>query len=244
MSNKKLIDKNSKAYQAWLSYEKLSDEYLKTNKNLLNNISVFGNDRISASIKAELKKALPKFLAADFELNFNKNYQNKVLIAAESDLEELAAADNSLDSIFDQVEYSRLKSEGYLIKYFREIDLLLLTARSEQGLLYGTFALLREIMQENNLKELDILSNPKNNLRMLNHWDNLDGSIERGYAGKSIFYKDNNLRNDLARVRDYARMLASIGINALSINNVNVSYEETRLIDDKLEMVITIADIL
>ncbi len=72
----------------------------------------------------------------------------------------------------------------------------------------------------------------------------MDGSIERGYAGKSIFYKDNNLRNDLARVRDYARMLASIGINALSINNVNVSYEETRLIDDKLEMVITIADIL
>ncbi|SIR24522.1 alpha-glucuronidase family glycosyl hydrolase [Halanaerobium kushneri] len=244
MSIKKFINKKSKAYQAWLSYEKLSDNYLNKNEELLSNISVYGKTNLSASIKEELKRALPKFLAADFKLNFKDRYQNKILIAAETEVKEIAAGSKEISSILNNVEFGELDEEGYLIKYFKEQDLLLLTAASDQGLLYGVFALLREIQQENDLLELDLLSNPKNNLRMLNHWDNLDGSIERGYAGKSIFYKDNQLVNDLKRIRDYARMLASIGINALSINNVNVSYQETRLIDDKIEMVITIADIL
>ncbi len=244
MSEMKVVNKNSKAYQAWLSYEKLSDSYLKEYNELLSNISIYGKTNLNASIKEEINKALPKFLSADFELNFNQQFQNKILIAAEKELKEIAADNKSIAPLLKSINFSELNDEGYLIKYFEEMDLLLLTAITERGLLYGAFALIREIQQENNLEQLDLLSNPKNNLRMLNHWDNLDGSIERGYAGKSIFYQDNHLVNDLNRIKDYARMLASIGINALSINNVNVSYEETRLIDDKIEMVITIADIL
>jgi len=244
MSEMKVVNKNSKAYQAWLSYEKLSDSYLKEYNELLSNISVYGKTNLNASIKEEINRALAKFLSADFELNFNQQLQNKILIAAGKELKEIAADNEKLDSLLKSIDFAELNDEGYLIKYFKEEDLLLLTAKSDQGLLYGNFELLREIQQENDLLELDLLSNPKNNLRMLNHWDNLDGSIERGYAGKSIFYQDNHLVNDLNRIKDYARMLASIGINALSINNVNVSYEETRLIDDKIEMVITIADIL
>ncbi|RCW61862.1 alpha-glucuronidase family glycosyl hydrolase [Halanaerobium sp. ST460_2HS_T2] len=244
MSEMKVVNKNSKAYQAWLSYEKLSDSYLKEYNELLSNISVYGKTNLNASIKEEINRALAKFLSADFELNFNQQLQNKILIAAGKELKEIAADNEKLDSLLKSIDFAELNDEGYLIKYFKEEDLLLLTAKSDQGLLYGNFELLREIQQENDLLELDLLSNPKNNLRMLNHWDNLDGSIERGYAGKSIFYQDNHLVNDLNRIKDYARMLASIGINALSINNVNVSYQETRLIDDKIEMVITIADIL
>ena len=244
MSKLKTINKNSKAYQAWLSYEKLSDNYLKENEVLLSDISIYGKSNLIESIKEEINRALPKFLAADFELNFNQEFQNKILIAAEKELKEIAADNEKFDSLLKCIDFAEINEEGYLIKYFEEIDLLLLTAKIDQGLLYGSFALLREFQQENNLEQLDLLSNPKNNLRMLNHWDNLDGSIERGYAGNSIFYQDNHLVNDLKRIKDYARMLASIGINALSINNVNVSYEETRLIDDKIEMVITIADIL
>ncbi|PTV98742.1 alpha-glucuronidase [Halanaerobium saccharolyticum] len=244
MSEMKVVNKNSKAYQAWLSYEKLSDSYLKEYKDLLSNISVYGKTNLNASIKEEINRALAKFSSADFELNFNQQFQNNILIAAEKELKEIAADNEKLDLLLKSIDFAELNDEGYLIKYFKEEDLLLLTAKSDQGLLYGAFALLREIQQENNLEQLDLLSNPKNTLRMLNHWDNLDGSIERGYAGKSIFYQDNHLVNDLNRIKDYARMLASIGINALSINNVNVSYEETRLIDDKIEMVITIADIL
>jgi alpha-glucuronidase len=244
MSEMKVVNKNSKAYQAWLSYEKLSDSYLKEYNELLSNISIYGKTKLNASIKEEINRALAKFLSADFELNFNQQFQNNILIAAKKELKEIAADNEKLDSLLKSIDFTEINEEGYLIKYFEEMELLLLTAKSDQGLLYGAFALLREIQQENKLEQLDLLSNPKNNLRMLNHWDNLDGSIERGYAGKSIFYQDNHLVNDLNRIKDYARMLASIGINALSINNVNVSYEETRLIDDKIEMVITIADIL
>jgi alpha-glucuronidase len=210
MTKRKVVNKNSKAYQAWLSYEKLSDNYLNKNLELLSNISVYGKTNLSASIKEEINRALPEFLAADFKLNFKDQYQNKILIAAETEVKEIAAGSKEISSILNNLEFSKLDEEGYLIKYFKEQDLLLLTAASDRGLLYGAFALLREIQQENNLMELDLLSNPKNNLRMLNHWDNLDGSIERGYAGKSIFYKDNQLVNDLKRIRDYARMLASI----------------------------------
>ncbi|HUK92019.1 MAG TPA: glucosiduronase, partial [Blastocatellia bacterium] len=85
----------------------------------------------------------------------------------------------------------------------------------------GTFALLRMIALGRPLTQIDTMVNPYSPVRMLNHWDNLDGSIERGYAGRSIFFDNGSVREDLSRVHDYARMMASVGINACSINNVN-----------------------
>ena len=84
------------------------------------------------------------------------------------------------------------------------------TARTEQGLLYGKYAFLRGEQGE---------SHPYFCLRILNHWDNLDGSIERGYAGESIFWDDYNAE----RVQQYAEANASIGINGTVLNNVNAS---------------------
>lgn len=78
---------------------------------------------------------------------------------------------------------------------------------------------------------------------MINHWDNLNGNIERGYAGKSIFYRNYELVDNLDRIRDYARLLSSVGINAISLNNVNVGKEEARLIDDKIYIVETLYEI-
>ncbi|MDR0886374.1 MAG: alpha-glucuronidase [Clostridiales Family XIII bacterium] len=89
-----------------------------------------------------------------------------------------------------------------------------------------------------------ITSIPDQSFRMINHWDNIDGSIERGYAGDSIFYKDNTFRRDFGIVRQYASLLASVGINAISINNVNVHRIETGLIlEENLPEVKMIADI-
>ncbi len=75
---------------------------------------------------------------------------------------------------------------------------------------------------------------PRTLIRMINQWDNADGSIERGYAGHSIFYEEGRIVSDLSRVRDYARLLASVGINAISINNVNVHEIETKFITPEL----------
>jgi alpha-glucuronidase len=87
------------------------------------------------------------------------------------------------------------------------------TARTPQGLLYGRYAWLRGEQGE---------SHPYFQLRILNHWDNPDGSIERGYAGNSIFW-NNDLTIDAARISQYAEACASIGINGSVLNNVNAS---------------------
>jgi alpha-glucuronidase len=116
-----------------------------------------------------------------------------------------------------------LRGDGYLL---REVALkgrsrLVITAITERGVLYGTFALLRKIGLGQPVEALNEQENPYAPIRLLNHWDNLDGTIERGYAGRSIFWENNHVVSDLSTVRDYARMMASLGINGCSINNVN-----------------------
>ncbi len=115
------------------------------------------------------------------------------------------------------------------------------TARTEMGLLYGKYAMLRGEQGE---------SHPFFKLRILNHWDNLDGSIERGYAGNSIFWNENiqlekksslyTLHSSL--LQRYAEACASIGINGTVLNNVNASPKI--LTKDYLQKVKEIADIL
>ena len=107
--------------------------------------------------------------------------------------------------------------EGYAIA--REEDSLVIKG-GEAGILYGVYQALSAIArgQDPVMPE----TAPHYPLRMLNHWDNMDGSIERGYAGRSFFFKDNKLSFDEAIIHRYARMLASVGINAICPNNVNV----------------------
>jgi alpha-glucuronidase len=78
--------------------------------------------------------------------------------------------------------------------------------------------------------ELLVADGTRNRLRMVSHWDNLDGTVERGYAGASIFFAGGQVTQDLRRVRDYARLLASVGVNAACVNNVNVTAEAARLL--------------
>ena len=92
-------------------------------------------------------------------------------------------------------------------------DDITISASTLHGLLYGAFALLRNE---------DGYSAPYYDLRILNHWDNLDGSIERGYAGESIFWNDR-LEIDHNKIEAYAMANASIGINGTVLNNVNAS---------------------
>ncbi len=108
----------------------------------------------------------------------------------------------------------------------------IVTSSTERGLLYGAFALLRG---ETGYQK------PFFKYRILNHWDNLDGSIERGYAGKSIFWNDH-LTFDSQRLEDYAQANASIGINGVVLNNVNASPKI--LSSTYLQKVREIADIL
>ena len=97
----------------------------------------------------------------------------------------------------------------------------LIVGTNDRAVLYGAFALLRNVAQKKDISALDEIQNPSAPIRWASEWDNLDGSIERGYAGRSIFFENGKVRADLTRVSEYARLLASVGINACSINNVN-----------------------
>ncbi|MCY0878708.1 MAG: alpha-glucuronidase family glycosyl hydrolase [Firmicutes bacterium] len=129
---------------------------------------------------------------------------------------------------------ARLPEEGFQIQRQaggKGEPVWIILGGSPRGALYGVFHWLR-LWQLGEAWPVGtvVQEAPAHRLRMLNHWDNLDGSIERGYAGRSLWFRDGDIRYDTERVRDYARLLASVGINAVSLNNVNVGPRETRLV--------------
>src|SRR5262249_48053233 len=99
----------------------------------------------------------------------------------------------------------------------------LITGGSDRGALYGVFAYLRKIALGETIATLDETQTPRVPTRWVNEWNNLDGTIGRGYGGRSIFWESGKSRADLSRVNDYGHLLASLGINGCSINNVNVN---------------------
>lgn len=103
----------------------------------------------------------------------------------------------------------------------------------ESGLLYGVYAMLSHIGRGGDVADLNLAQKPAVSMRILNHWDNGDGSVERGYSGGSLFWRDGKIGYDLPRLRDYARLLASVGINQISVNNVNVRLATAKLLTDE-----------
>lgn len=128
------------------------------------------------------------------------------------------------------IDASMTDNGGYRIS--GDKDNITVSAASEQGLLYGVFSLLRGDLSS---------SEPFFSLRLLNHWDNIDGSIERGYAGESIFWNEQLEINEKL-IEAYAMANASIGINGTVLNNVNASPK--MLTPEYINKVKEIADIL
>ncbi len=101
------------------------------------------------------------------------------------------------------------------------------------GILYGAYAVIFRCIREHTLPE-SWSSHPAYSLRMINCWDNPDGSVERGYAGRSLFFSNGALCYDPDRIRRLARLLCSVGLNTLCINNVNVHDPAQNLLEDAL----------
>jgi alpha-glucuronidase len=99
--------------------------------------------------------------------------------------------------------------------------LVIVAGSNEHGALFGAFDLLRHIATNEDLAHLDVIESPAMPIRWVDEWDNADGSIERGYGGRSIFFEGGHVRDDLSAVKEYARLLASVGINGCNVNNVN-----------------------
>src|SRR5246127_4294872 len=186
------------------------------------NMQVLGNSVLEKSAVEELRKSLPAL--AVYETS-GATAQAGSAVGGEvtlGTLDELRKASPDLPVPTD------LQPDGYWI-YSNGLSgvkhHLVIAGANERGVLYGAFALIRLTAtgEHPNLHDQPLRSNPAFNIRWVDEWDNADGSIERGYAGRSIFFDNGHVREDLAPVAEYARLLASVGINGCNLNNVNGS---------------------
>ncbi|QKS72962.1 alpha-glucuronidase [Paenalkalicoccus suaedae] len=207
------------SYRAWLQYTFItSTTYREQVMSLLKEMECLNGSDISESIEQEWTFAIRKMIG----------FQPAVVPEVKG---------NGLRIVY----VDSMEKEAFHIKNEDGIQIL---AGGEAGALYAVFTLLRHIQRQGDLHSLNMKEKPANPLRIINHWDNMDGSVERGYAGESMFYRDDSFRENIVRWKDYARLLASVGINAVSINNVNVHKVESYLITERyLKDVARVADI-
>jgi alpha-glucuronidase len=202
-------------YDAWLRYPAIKNEKVREQyADFPVVVTVLDDSEIVRAAQDELIRGIRGMLGHTMRVESGAPQQSAVILGT------FDAVRTALPSIGNLPD---LKEDGYWLKTFKAEGEthVLVAAANDRGVLYGTFALLRMIALEQQIDELNAKDTPYAPLRILNHWDNLDGTIERGYAGKSIFWEDNHVVKDLSRVRDYARLMASIGINGCSLNNVN-----------------------
>lgn len=209
---------DSGGYDLWLDYMPIRQTVLqKEYAKLCSSVSL-PESKYKTVISTELTRAFEGLLGISPELTD----ENRAGI--------LLSIDGSLDE---------LGSEGYMIQ--GDSTNVSIRAAGDAGLLYAAFRLIREIQVGNPLGSLNIKEVPAYNLRMLNHWDDLDGHIERGYAGASLWKWDELPGKIDSRYEDYARANASIGINGVVLNNVNADPRILRR--DYLEKVAALAEV-
>jgi alpha-glucuronidase len=219
------------ADQAWLRYDGSHSRIL-----IPLQVRALGVGALEKSGVQELQRSLPSISGAGLTASVKQIFDGETIIGT---VEEMRRAFPELPVPTD------LESEGYWIYSWRNAtgDQALIIAGADQpGVLYGVFALLRILAGSEaiNLHDYPLRSHPAMPIRWVDEWDNPDGTIERGYAGRSIFFEGGNVREDLTAAGEYARLLASVGINGCNINNVNAAPE---LIDSEhLQQVARIAD--
>ena len=169
----------------------------------------------------------------------DKGIDSPVMRLAENELSTFWKGGKVSLQLMADSEYFALGKDGYTINV--ENGTTVLRSMSETGLLYAAYHLLRLQACGEDCSRLDVKEKPMNDIRILNHWDNPDGTIERGYAGRSLWKWDELPAKVSPRYAEYARANASIGINGTVLNNVNASPEA--LSSDNLKKVKTLADI-
>lgn len=222
-------------YAAWLRYAPINDPNVHlAYERLPGAVVALDASVIVQTARKELMRGLRSMLGRTLRIDSQLPDEDCILLGTLSSVKR-AAPDMPLPESFTNDAYLLRTTAAYGHK------ILLITAANPRGVLYGTFALLRKIAIEEDVDHLDEPSAPYAPIRWTNEWDNLDGSIERGYAGRSIFFADGKVVADLKRAGDYARLLASIGIDGCTVNNVNAN--PLVLSSDFLPQLARIADV-
>ena len=206
---------------AWLRYSALSPQAAKKYQRLPNKTVLLGDSPVLEAAQQELVRGVAQMLGTTLRAGAGSCADGAIVLGT---LTELHALSPELHP--DRT----LTGDGYWLKstQIRRSRCLLIAGATDRGVLYGVFALLSRIARAESLADFDLagldeMQQPYAPIRWVNQWENLDGRIERGYGGPSIFFAGGNVRSDLTRAGQYARLLASIGINGCTINNVNAA---------------------
>jgi alpha-glucuronidase len=204
-------------YELWLRYRKVDNSgQLAQYRKAIHTATVPGKSATADIIRREFAGALPALLDCAVPVSEQMPAHNALVVGT---ADELGAVSVSLP----QADLRRLGEEGFLIRSHQAGDShwTLITGNSGPAVLIGTFHFLRLLQTHQDIRAVDLSLCPRIRHRVLGHWDNIDGSIERGYAGRSLWHWDELPEITGTRYHDYARACASIGINGTVLNNVN-----------------------
>jgi alpha-glucuronidase len=199
---------------AWLRYARLDSVVASRYSSLPAVLVILNHSAVSQSTQTELVRGINGMLGRTLRIEASVPREPAIVAGT---IQQLRALDTGFDPHGD------LQADAFALISTRinRQRALVITGATDRAVLYGAFALLRKIAQGESISALHEVQVPSAPVRWVNQWDNLDGSIERGYAGRSIFFENRSVRPDLARAAEYAKLLASVGINGCNVNNVN-----------------------
>ncbi len=196
-------------HDAWLRYAKLDRAI-----SVPDTVTALSTNVLEQSARDEVVRGIKGMLGKDLKVEATAPKDSAILLGTLTEIQKAVPAlklPATLDPDAFWLKNAVLGKAHYLV----------IAGGDEQGALYGSFALMRKIALGDDLKSLDEKQTPHATARWVNEWDNLAGTIERGYGGRSIFWDQGHARADMSRVREYGRLLASLGIQACAISNVN-----------------------
>lgn len=220
-------------YDAWLRYAQLTNAEHAKYDALPASVVLLGDSALLQTSQAELIRGVRGMLGRTLRAEKGTPSGEAIVLGTLENLRSIAP---------DLRAPHSLSPDGYWLATGRVhgYDCIVIAGSTDRGTLYGTFDLLRRIALGEDLSRLSETQEPSAPVRWVNEWDNLDGRIERGYGGRSIFFDNGGVRADMTRVSDYARLLASVGINGCVVNNVNAN--PTMLAADFIPQLARIAD--
>ena len=198
--------------EAWLRYAPLTATAASQYQGLPHNIVLLTKSPVAQIAAAELSRGIHSMAGIEVQSLSILPPRDCFLLGTSNEIRRFLPSWSTPAPIAPEgFAISELTNHGH--KYW------IMASSSDRGELYGVFHLLEQIAQQKPLSpDTEAPSSP---IRWVNQWDNFDGTIERGYAGRSIFFDNGHVRQDLTRVGEYGRLLASIGINGVTVNNVN-----------------------
>src|SRR6202522_2740895 len=198
--------------EGWLRYAPLPLQVAQQYGALPLCIVTAGNSAVTLSAASELARGLHSMLGTNLKISSTICGEDAFILGTPLEIRHLLPT---------WKEDSPIATECFSLSQFAAHGrhYWVISGGTDRGELYGIFRVLEQIAQQKPV--VADKESPSSPIRWVNQWDNFDGTVERGYAGRSIFFDNGHVRPDLSRVSEYGRLLASVGLNGATVNNVN-----------------------